>query len=101
MLELIRQYEPDFRDFKDTIVIIDEIQEPAEIYNRIREFTRNLDISKASVNRAVNWLYSSGIIGFTGKLPECNIMDLPKHQKEPKMKYIIVTPWQPLRESVK
>jgi len=151
VLELIRQYEPDFRDFKDTIVIIDEIQEPAEIYNRIREFTRKLEsdfivtgsylgrildkgfkysagdpdsleihtldfeefltaldkhrlyedmdlcggsnaavyqelqgivvkdyssnISKASVNRAVNWLYSSGIIGFAGKLPECNIMD--------------------------
>ncbi len=27
------------------------------------------------MNRAVNWLYSSGIIGFAGKLPECNIMD--------------------------
>lgn len=151
MLELIRQYEPDFQDSKDTIVIINEIQESAEIYNRIREFTRNLEsdfivtgsylgrildkrfkystgdldsleihtldfeefltaldkhvlyenmdlcggsdaalyqelqgivmkddssnISKASVNRAVNWLYSSGIIGFTGKLSECNIMD--------------------------
>ena len=43
VLELIRQYEPDFRDSKDTIVIIDEIQESAEIYNRIREFTRNLE----------------------------------------------------------
>lgn len=27
----------------DTIVVIDEIQESAEIYNRIREFTRNLE----------------------------------------------------------
>lgn len=43
VLELIRQYEPDFRDSKETIVIIDEIQESAEIYNRIREFTRNLE----------------------------------------------------------
>lgn len=41
--ELIRRYHPDFRDSKDTIVIIDEIQESAEIYNRIREFTRKLD----------------------------------------------------------
>lgn len=41
--ELIRRYAPDFKDTKDTIVIIDEIQESAEIYNRIREFTRNLE----------------------------------------------------------
>lgn len=33
-------YEPDFTDTEDTIIIIDEIQESAEIYNRIREFTR-------------------------------------------------------------
>lgn len=33
------------------------------------------NISKASVNRAIDWLYSSGIIGFAGKLPECNILD--------------------------
>ena len=32
-------------------------------------------ISKAFVNRAIDWLYSSGIIGFAGKLPECNILD--------------------------
>lgn len=41
--ELIRRYAPDYKDTKDTIVIIDEIQESAEIYNRIREFTRNLE----------------------------------------------------------
>ena len=41
--ELIRRYAPDFKDTRDTIVIIDEIQESAEIYNRIREFTRNLE----------------------------------------------------------
>lgn len=39
----------------------------------VKDYSSN--ISKASVNRAVNWLYSSGIIGFAGKLPECNIMD--------------------------
>ena len=33
-------YEPDFQDTDDTVIIIDEIQESAEIYNRIREFTR-------------------------------------------------------------
>ena len=41
--ELIKRYEPDFIDSKETVVIIDEIQESAEIYNRIREFTRNLE----------------------------------------------------------
>jgi len=33
-------YEPEFQDTDDTVIIIDEIQESAEIYNRIREFTR-------------------------------------------------------------
>ncbi len=40
--ELIRRYRPDFTDSPDTVVIIDEIQESAAIYNRIREFTRSL-----------------------------------------------------------
>lgn len=40
--ELIKKYQPDFNDSEDTIVIIDEIQESADIYNRIREFTRSL-----------------------------------------------------------
>ena len=40
--ELIRRTSPDFDDSPDTIVIIDEIQESAAIYNRIREFTRRL-----------------------------------------------------------
>ena len=41
--ELLLRYEPDFTDSKHTVVIIDEIQESAEIYNRIREFTRSLE----------------------------------------------------------
>ena len=39
---MIRRTSPDFDDSPDTIVIIDEIQESAAIYNRIREFTRRL-----------------------------------------------------------
>lgn len=39
----------------------------------IKDYSSN--ISKASVNRAINWLYSSGIIGFAGKLLDCNILD--------------------------
>ena len=38
--ELIKRAYPDFVDSSDTVVIIDEIQESADIYNRIREFTR-------------------------------------------------------------
>ncbi len=41
--ELIRRYQPDFIDSPETVVIIDEIQESAAIYNRIREFTRSLE----------------------------------------------------------
>lgn len=38
--DAFKLYDPDFADSEDTIIIIDEIQESAEIYNRIREFTR-------------------------------------------------------------
>ena len=33
-------YDQSFEDTDDTVIIIDEIQESADIYNRIREFTR-------------------------------------------------------------
>lgn len=39
--ELLREFSPNFEDTKDTVVIIDEIQESSVIFNRIREFTRN------------------------------------------------------------
>lgn len=38
--EAFRLFYPSFEDSEDTVIIIDEIQESAEIYNRIREFTR-------------------------------------------------------------
>ncbi|MDD3279775.1 MAG: AAA family ATPase, partial [Lachnospiraceae bacterium] len=38
--DAFRLYDLDFTDSDDTVIIIDEIQESAEIYNRIREFTR-------------------------------------------------------------
>lgn len=38
--EAFRLYEPSFQDHSDTVIIIDEIQESSEIYNQIREFTR-------------------------------------------------------------
>ena len=38
--DVFRLYDPDFVDAEDTVIIIDEIQESADIYNRIREFTR-------------------------------------------------------------
>ena len=40
--ELIKRHQPDFEDSDHTVVIVDEIQESADIYNRIREFTRTL-----------------------------------------------------------
>ena len=39
----------------------------------VKDYSSN--ISKSSINRAIDWLYSSGIIGFAGKLPECSILD--------------------------
>lgn len=33
------------------------------------------NVSKSSINRAIDWLYSSGIIGFAGKITNCNILN--------------------------
>lgn len=38
--DAFRLYDPDFIDSEDTVIVIDEIRESSEIYNRIREFTR-------------------------------------------------------------
>ena len=38
----------------------------------VREYSSNL--SKAAVNRAIDWLHSAGIIGFAGKLTGCDIL---------------------------
>ncbi len=38
-----------------------------------KDYSSNL--GKASVNRAMDWLYSSGIIGFAGKIINCSILD--------------------------
>ena len=66
LYELIRRYEPSFTDSPDTVVIIDEIQESAEIYNRVREFTRQLSsdfiITGSYLGRVLNkeFKYSAG-----------------------------------------
>ena len=38
--DAFKLFDEDFADTEDTVIIIDEIQESAEVYNRIREFTR-------------------------------------------------------------
>ena len=64
--ELIKRYRPDFVDSDDTVIIIDEIQESASIYNRIREFTRSLKsdfiITGSYLERILNkeFKYSAG-----------------------------------------
>lgn len=68
--ELIKRFRPDFNDSRETIVIIDEIQESAEIYNRIREFTRELKsdfiITGSYLGRILNkeFKYSSGDLDY-------------------------------------
>ena len=39
----------------------------------VKDYSSNL--GKAAVNRAIDWLHSCGIIGFAGKVTNCNIMD--------------------------
>ena len=64
--ELIKRAYPNFVDSSDTVVIIDEIQESADIYNRIREFTRELKsdfiITGSYLGRILNkeFKYSAG-----------------------------------------
>ncbi len=64
--ELLLWQEPSFVDADDTVVIIDEIQESAEIYNRIREFTRTLKsdfiVTGSYLGRILNreFKYSAG-----------------------------------------
>ena len=66
--ELLLRFEPDFTDSAKTVVIIDEIQESAEIYNRIREFTRYLEsdfiLTGSYLGRILNkeFRYSAGDI---------------------------------------
>ena len=38
--DAFKLFDPDFEDTNDTVIIIDEIQESSEMFNRIREFTR-------------------------------------------------------------
>ncbi len=64
--ELLIRYDSKFIDSQDTVVIIDEIQESAEIYNRIREFTRSLEsdfiVTGSYLGRILNkeFRYSAG-----------------------------------------
>lgn len=61
-------YDPDFVDNKETVIIIDEIQESHEIYNRIREFTRQFEcffiVTGSYLGRVLEpeFRYSSGDI---------------------------------------
>lgn len=66
VLELMKRYCAGFEDTEDTLVIIDEIQESPDIYNRIREFTRYLKcdfiVTGSYLGRILNkaFKYSSG-----------------------------------------
>lgn len=66
--EAFRLYEPTFQDCPDTVIIIDEIQESSEIYNRIREFTRQFSarfiVTGSYLGRALEpeFHYASGDI---------------------------------------
>ncbi len=46
---------PSFQDCGDTVIIIDEIQESSEIYNRIREFTRQFQARFFIITGKLSW----------------------------------------------
>lgn len=68
--ELVRRYCPDFQDDEGTVVIIDEIQESADIYNRVREFNRTLKsdfiVTGSYLGKILNkeFKYSAGDLDF-------------------------------------
>lgn len=47
-MDAVELYDPEFHDNKDTIIVIDEIQESVETYNQIRTFAR---VFPENVNR--------------------------------------------------
>lgn len=66
--DLFKLFDPTFVDTKDTVIIIDEIQESPTVYNMLREFNRNLKsniiISGSYLGRILkkDFKYSSGDI---------------------------------------
>lgn len=57
-------FDPDFTDSDELLVVIDEIQESAAVYSRIREFARN------------SWLYLSHQIGYCSMSVDCSNLDI-------------------------
>lgn len=48
---MIKAYDPEFKDDKSTVVVIDEIQESAAIYSRIREFACDFIVTGSYLGR--------------------------------------------------
>ena len=49
--QVIKAYDPEFKDDKSTVVVIDEIQESAAIYSRIREFACDFIVTGSYLGR--------------------------------------------------
>lgn len=63
--DAFRLFDPAFEDAEDTVIIIDEIQESAEIFNRIREFTRQFKahfiVTESYLGRALEQDFKASI----------------------------------------
>lgn len=69
-------YDVEFEDTEDTIIIIDEIQESAEIYNRIRELTRHFKCRFIVTGSYLGRIYDSEFRYSSGDVTKLTIYTL-------------------------
>lgn len=74
--DAISLYDSEFQDTEDTVVIIDEIQESAEIYNRIREFTRQFECRFIVTGSYLGRVYESEFRYSSGDVEKLTIYTL-------------------------
>lgn len=74
--DAFRLFDLDFTDSEDTVIIIDEIQESSEIYNRIREFTRQFQAHFIVTGSYLGRIYESDFRFSSGDVTKLNIYTL-------------------------
>jgi predicted AAA+ superfamily ATPase len=74
--DAFRLFDLDFTDSDDTVIIIDEIQESSEIYNRIREFTRQFQAHFIVTGSYLGRIYESDFRFSSGDVTKLNIYTL-------------------------
>lgn len=79
LLKIIRLFTNEskryFEDILDDEVYDNIFSSVARVLVKEKKGFEKDSFSGVSVNRAIDWLYSSGIIGFAGKITNCNILE--------------------------